>query len=71
VPQPGPVDRLDTSAAFGAVPDELQALRSEPLVAVDRVQLARAALAALSFAEARELYLEWIETLPAEERACL
>jgi hypothetical protein len=81
----GPAVELDTSAADGLVPDALRRVQVEPVVAPDRLAMARAALTALSFPEtlqlnravlptlpfagALQLIAEWFDTLSAEEKA--
>jgi hypothetical protein len=63
-----PAVELDTSAA-GPAPPALRDLQVEPAVALDRVAIARAALAALSFPDALQLVSDWHDTLSTGEQA--
>jgi hypothetical protein len=68
-PPTPPLPQLDDSPASGTTPNELRALQPEPEppAKVNRVEIARLAIAALSFNDALAVFTQWIDTLnPAE-----
>jgi hypothetical protein len=62
---------LDTSAVDGTMPSEVTALQPDPLVAVDRVATAKAAIAGLGFAEALALVTDWHRDLSPDQQGAV
>jgi hypothetical protein len=70
-PPSPPAIELDTSPGGGPIPPELAALKEEPPVAPDRVEMARAALVVLSFDDAVAILINWYEALPPAQKATI
>jgi hypothetical protein len=60
---------LDTSEARAPVHPALVALEEAPPTVLDRLAIARAALAALPFPDARTVVAEWRAALPPAQQA--